>query len=188
MTLDFVKGIFTATGKDIDLSGLTAPAPVALVMGDYYGYATAADEGANDVINSKKSLPVQLLSGNADTLQVTKMKVKEGPENYVSSLIIQGTLTSIETVDLAATGLAIHWGTDSYTIGKEYFTEKGTDKYVGKKKSFIADPISVNATIDFIKCTFKIALKNTELTWQDGPLDFGLEFGAYYKTVSVILD
>ena len=187
MTLDFVKGIFSASGKDIDLSGMTAPLPVALVMGDYYGYATAADEGANDVINSKKSLPVQLLSGNADTLQVTKMKAKEGPENYVSSLIIQGTLTSIETVDLTATGLTIHWGTDSHTIAGKYFTEKGTDKYVGKKKSFAADPNSANVTIDFIKCTFKIVLKNTTLTWQDAPATFGLEFGSYNKVASAVL-
>jgi parallel beta-helix repeat protein/predicted outer membrane repeat protein len=181
MSLDFIKGIFTASGKELRLTGMTAPAPVALVMGDYYGFASAADQGANDVINSKKSLPVQLLSGYADTLQVTKSKAKEGTENNVASLTIQGTVTSMETVDLTSTGLTVHWGTDSYTIDTQYFTEKGTEKFVAKKKSFAADPTSVNVTMDFLKCTFKIVLKNTELNWQESPVAFGLEFGSFNR-------
>ena len=188
MTLDFIKGIFTTTGKELSLTGTTAPVSVALVMGDYYGYATAEDEGVDDVINSKKSLPVQLLSGYADTLAVTKIKVKQGTENKVASLTIQGTFTSVETVDLNATGLTVHWGTDSYTVADEYFTEKGTDKFVGKKSSFAADPTSANVTIDFVKCTFKIVLKNTELTWQEEPVAFGMEFDSFHRQEEVSFD
>jgi|GEM_PF-1959633 len=183
MSLDFIKGIFTASGKELSLTGTTAPAPVALVMGDYYGFAIAEDTGDDDVINAKKSLPIQLLSGHTDTLEVTKpIKIKPSSEDTVASLTIQGNFSSIETVDLTATGLTIHWGDDSYTLdGNKYFTEKSTGKYVGKKKTFAVDTVIASVTMDFVKCTFKIVLKKTDLTWQESPVTFGLEFGSFNR-------
>ncbi len=179
LILDFKKGVYSAAGKNLDLTGMSAPVPVALLFGDYYGYVTAEDQGANDIINGKKSLPVQLLSGFADYVATTKVKVKPGKTNNVGNLTVQGAIAVETLVNLTASGITIHWGTESYVLQGSDFTIKGTNKYVGKVKPSGGDTSSATVTIDFNKCTVKVVLKNTDIPWQSSPVNFGLEFDSF---------
>jgi predicted outer membrane repeat protein len=179
LILDFKKGVYSSSGKDLDLTGMSAPAPVALLFGDYYGYADAEDQGANDVINGKKSLPVQLLVGHEDYLHATKIKCKQGKSGNVGNLTCQGGIAVETFVDLATSGLTIHWGMEQYVLQGGNFTAKGTNKYVGKVKPSGGDSSSATVTIDYNKCTFKVVLKNTNMAWQASPVDFGLEFDSF---------
>jgi hypothetical protein len=185
LMLDFKKGVYRASGKNLDLTGMIAPAPVALLFGDYYGYADAEDQGANDVINGKKSLPIQLLLGATDYLKTTKVKCKQGKENNVGNLTVQGAIAVEEIVDLRTQGLTTHWGAQPYVLQGGDFTAKGTNKYIGKVKPSGDDNSSATVTIDFNKCTFKVTLKNTDMTWQTSPVNFGLEFDSFNEQESV---
>ncbi len=185
ITLDFNKGTFRAAGKDLILTGTTAPMLVLILIGDFYGAAFAEDQGANDVINGKKSVPVQLLLGDTDYLKTTKVKCKQGNENQVGKLAVQGVIAVEEIVDLRTTGLTIHWGAQQYVLQGGDFTAKGTNTYVGKVKPSGGDNSSAAVTIDFNKCTFKVTLKNTDMTWQASPVNFGLEFDSFNEQENV---
>jgi len=185
LILDFKKGVYSASGKNMDLTGMSAPAPVALLFGDYYSYTAAEDQGANDVINGTKSLPVSLLLGDTDYLKTTKVKCKQGKENNVGNLTVQGAIAVETLVDLTASGLTIHWGTEQYVLQGTDVTVKGTNKYVGKVKPSGEDNSSATVTIDFNKCTFKVVLKNTDIPWQTSPVNFGLEFEGFNEQENV---
>jgi predicted outer membrane repeat protein len=180
LLLDFDKGTFTVTGKNCDLTGLTAPVPVILIFGDYYGY-TAVYE---DEINGKKPIPVLFLASYNDFLRVDKVACKAGDGNTVASLTVQGAITMIEEIDLRTAGLTITWGTAQYEIAPEAFTEKN-GKFTAKTKASDTDPSSANVSIDFVKCRFKIVLKNTSMVYQASPVWFGLQCGSFDQGVEV---
>ena len=183
--LDLDKNTFTTAAKNIDLTGLTAPVVVSLTFGDYYGTTKAADQGATDVVNGKKLVPIQLLSGWSDTLRVDKVKCTAGSESKIANLTIQGTITTATDIDLTTVPVIVQWGAATYTIDTGAFVPKGTGKYVYKKKPAAGDRLSVNATIDLAKCAFKIIMKNTQLTWQPSPVTAGLTFDTFDEETSV---
>jgi hypothetical protein len=189
MVLDFSKDTFSAAGKNLDLSGTSAPMILIFLIGDtYYAYTEASDEEPEDVINGDKTLPIQLLLGFEDALEVTKVKAKQGKENNVGNLTVQGLIAVEAFVDLTTTGLTIHWGTESYSLAGADFNARGTNKYIGKVKPSGGDSSSATVTLDFNKCTFKVTLKNTDMTWQVSPVNFGLEFDGFNQSQSVEFD
>ncbi len=177
---DFTKGTFSITGKNMDLSGMATPVLLEIIIDGYYGVAMAQDDGAEDVINGKKYLPMQLLQGWMDALRVDKVKAKASKDGTtVASLTVQGAIASAGNPDLTLSGLAIHWGSGQYSLAGADFDRKAANKYIAKKKPEGLDRSNANVSLDFTKSTFKITLKNTDLPWQDGPLEFGLVFDTY---------
>jgi len=180
VTFDFTKGTFSITGKNLNLSGMAAPVILEIIIDGYYGLAIAQDDGAEDAINGKKYMPMQLLQGQMDSLRVDKVKAKASRDgNTVASLMVQGAIASAGNPDLILSGLVIHWGGGQYSLAGAVFDRKAANKYIAKKKPEGLDQSSANISLDFIKSTFKITLKNTDLAWQDGSIEFGLVFDTY---------
>jgi len=183
--LDFTKNTFSVSAKNVDLSGLTAPVTIVVEFGNHVGLGLAQDDGDNDVINSKKSMPMQLLSGNTDGLRVDKVVCKPGKENNVGNLVVSGAISTAEDMDLRTVSLLLHWGTAEHAVGLNEFELKGKTKYQYKKSPDDMDPATIVITIDPVKCTFQVIAKNTTWPWEAGPVTFGLEFGTFNETEEV---
>jgi len=178
--LDLDKGIFNITAKNVDLTGLSAPVPIEIEVGNYLGKSYASEV----VINGTKTLPFPFLAGYSDKAWIEKAAVKQGKANNVGNLVVSGSIATVDDVDLTTTALTIHWGTNSYDISPGYFINRG-NKYMCKKKSYAADPVNAIVTMDFGKCTFKVVLKNTSMNWESSPVLFGLEFGSFNEFMAV---
>ena len=181
LTLDINKGTFIIIAKNIDLTGLSNPVEVWLIFGEYVGM----EEAAEDVINAKKYLPMQLQSGYADDLRVEKVVCKPGKENNVKNLVISGSIATADDIDLRVASLLLHWGASDHAVGLGEFELKGKTKYQYKKSPNDVDPANIVISIDLVKCTFKIIAKNTKWPWQTGPVAFALEFGTFHETEEV---
>ena len=167
---------------------MAAPVPVTIIFGDYCAAGMAQDSGDSDVINSKKSVPIQFMSGYTDVLRVDKVKCKGGSEGNVGSLTVQGAIATEETYNFVDESVTIHWGSGEYVIDPGGFVDKGNGKYVCKKKPDDTDRTKVSVTIDTNKCTFKVVLKNTYIDWQASPVVFGLELGTFNQAEEAVFN
>lgn len=183
---DFDKGTFTLTGKKCDLTGLAAPVSIILIFGDFYGYAFV-DES---VINKKKLLPVQFLSGYENYLRVDKVVCKRGDDDTVEYLKLQGAIASLDNIDLVETGLIIHWGSRQCEIPRENFKKHKTkNKYTAKVSATETDPFRATILIDFDRCKYKFTLKKTSIAYQASPVWFNLEFGSFdHDDIEVVFE
>ena len=181
LTLDMKKGTFKIIAKKVDLTGMSDPVEVWLIFGEFVGIG----ETTEDVINAKKYLPMQLQSGYADNLRVEKVVCKPGKENNVKNLVVSGSLATEDDIDLRTASLLLQWGTAEHPVGLGEFELKGKTKYQYKKKPDDLDPAHIVIMIDPTKCTFQIVAKNTNWTWQNSPVNFGLEFGSFDETEEV---
>jgi len=184
VTLDIGKGTFKVWAKNVDLTGLAAPAIITLALGSYNGAAVAEDEGQDDLINGKKPIPLQLLIGQADVLRVDKAVCKE-KTGLVNSLAVQGGIVMADDVDLSQVSGTIYWGSGQYPIPVGGLVNKGTDKYQFSKKASQGDSSTATVLIDLAKCTFKVTLRNTAMTWQVSPVVFRLMLGTFDQSESV---
>lgn len=187
LKLDLNKHTFQMKSRKQDLTGLVAPVPVELVIGGYCAYGSAADEGAEDVINGKKYVPMQYLYGYEDALRIEKVSYKQGTEVGVVTLTLKGSLAAADLTDLSTHGVTLTWGTADI-ITNQLFTDKNNGKYQYSKKSTVGDPSSVSVTIDYAKCTFKITAKNINLGWQASPVVFRMQFEGFDQTATVPID
>jgi hypothetical protein len=153
---------------------------VLIDLGTYAGIGIA-NEG---IVNGRKSIPVQLLSGYIDTLTVTRTKPKSSTNPSSDQLSVQGTFT-VDDDSTMSDGLTITWGSQTFTIPGEQFLSVKTGRLKAKYQD--GNGVSIYADFDFVKCTFKIVIKQTTITAQSGTVDFGLAFGNYNKTSEVLL-
>ncbi len=187
LKLDLSKHTFQMKSRKQDLTGLIAPLPVVLEIGDYCAYGLADDEGAEDVINGKKYVPMQYLYGYEDALRIEKISCKQGTEEGVVSLTLQGSLAAADLVNLSTQGVTLTWGAADI-ITSQLFTDKNNGKYQFSKKPSTDDPSTINVTIDYAKCTFKITAKKINLGWQASPVTFRMQFAGYDQTATVPID
>jgi hypothetical protein len=184
LKLDLEKGTFKMWAKDVDLTGVAAPVIITLALGSYNGAGLAEDEGQDDVINGKKHMPLQLLIGQEDALRVDKVVCKE-ETGLVKSLAVQGGLAMADDVDLSQIAGTICWGNQQYPIPLGGLVNKGADKYQYSKKATQGDSSTAVVLIDLAKCTFRIGLKNTAMTWQVSPAVLRLQLGTFDENSSV---
>ena len=175
---DLSAGTFQAAAKNVDLTGLDQPVVVSVRAGAYYGRGTAGEE----VVNSGKGLPVQLLMGAADRLTVDKVRVKANKDGTVGQLTASGRIAAAGATDLRATGLRITWNGEAFDLGGGDFVIKSGQKYIGMVKDGAKQ---ATAAFDFGKCTFSILLKNPGYAYQVSPGQFGLWFGSFAQTAAV---
>lgn len=187
LKLDMNKHTFQMKSRKQDLTGLVAPVPVELVIGGYCAYGSAADEGAEDVINGKKYVPMQYLYGYEDALRIEKVSYKQGTEVGVVTLTLNGSLAAADLANLSTQSVTLTWGAADI-ITNQFFTDKNNGKYQYSKKSTSLDRSSVAVTIDFTKCTFKITAKNINLGWQASPVTFRIQFEGFDQTATVPID
>jgi len=143
LKLDLNKHTFQMKSRKQDLTGLVAPVPVVLEIGDYCAYGSAADEGAEDVINGKKYVPMQYLYGYEDALRIEKVSYKQGTEVGVVTLTLKGSLAAADLANLSTQGVTLTWGAADI-ITNQFFTDKNNGKYQYSKKSTVGDPSSVS--------------------------------------------
>ena len=180
LRFDMSKNTFYIKTKNIDLTGLGCPVYVLIDFGTY-----AAIGDANEtVVNGKKLIPIRLMSGYADTLAVTKVKVKDSLSTAGDKLSIKGTITVADDSNVAD-GLTITWGGQTFTIPGEQFLLVKTGHFKSKYTSPVGSVTS--ADFNFTKCTFSINIKLTTLTQTSGSIDFALSFGSYDQTEEIQL-
>jgi hypothetical protein len=179
LKFDIGKKTFSLQAKNIDLAGLACPLYMTIDAGSYCGTAVVDEL----VVNKKKSIPIRLMSGYADTLAVTKLKVTNSTTPAADKLSVKGTITVADDSNVAD-GLTITWGTDSWTVPGEQFVQVKTGRY----KCAYADANGViTADFNFTKCTFTISIKQTTLSQTSGSFDFTISFGDYSETAEIQL-
>ncbi len=196
LKLDTKKGKFTLQGKNINLTGLSCPLALEIEVGNYFGEGTA-DES---IVNKKKPIPIQFMSGYMDTLPPPlKIKAKNGKKEFTDSLAVKGGFSlkdepgEIISMTLSLGGQSIHLTDDKGT-----FTYK-RDKKTSKIKSVAyktgkGETPQIKARFDFIKCSYSVSIKKTELKTTSGQTTFGvlidmaLSASDYNENVEVDLD
>ncbi|MBN1766715.1 MAG: hypothetical protein JW860_15780 [Sedimentisphaerales bacterium] len=192
--INLVKGEFTVTGGNLDLTGMQSPVEVTLRVGSYLGSQTAYDgtdpnSGGIDVINGKNPMPIRFMMGFADALQVTKGKFTLGRKKpYTDSLTIEGLIAvEYEQFSFADNNMEVTWGARIIELEEEYFYQQ-SDKNVSRfKKPKDENGTSISAEFDLEKCAFKITIKNDEIGDQGTEVDFTIKSGPFNMQIPLIL-
>ena len=168
---------------------------VQVGIGDYFGEGIAYDGevlasgGQTDVINGKKPVPLTLLSGWEDSLRVDKCTFKLGTRKpSTDSLVIQGAIAVEDTsVDIAGENVVVSWGDYEVTLPANDLYRIGSKRAFKYKKPKDSDSSIAAAIFDLEKCTFKIIVKKTNISSQNNPIDFSMQFADFSKTVTLQL-
>ncbi|MBN2376203.1 MAG: hypothetical protein JXD22_07375, partial [Sedimentisphaerales bacterium] len=184
LQMDLVKKIFSIMAKNVNLSGLGSPFTLRMVIGSKV-FTAQADE---TVINGPtKSIPLQLMAGMKDVLQLSRTPVFRSGTKGDSLILIGSILVKDSSVNLANEDILLSWGGFSYTMSA------GDTMQVGDQSKFIYRKIdrdtkeSAIGAFDLDKGTFKITLKNFAIGDQGDPVDFGLAFGSFDEVIQVDL-
>jgi len=180
LKFDMTKNTFKLKARNIDLTGLRCPFYVLIQLGDYIAMGTADET----IVNGSRSIPVRLLSGYADSLAVSKIKVRGSSKPLNDRLSITGkfTVSDLDTTDLTQ-GLIISWGPHTWTIpdGEFYLVKAGLLRCNYRTP----EGTDIRAVFNFNSCSFKIKIKQTTFAPKTGNVDFGLVFGNFAKTVTI---
>ena len=191
LTLDFRKGTFAVTAKNIDLTGLACPFEVKFTMGSNELKGNAREA----VVNGTKTIPTRLMRMYKDTLIVTKAKVKNSTSALSDSLSVSGEIAveDIAGSNLASQDVNVIWGAQTFTIPSSSFTAKTGHSYKCSKinvdpnaSSDVNDGI-ITATIDLDKCTFAVSIAKANINAVSGDVVFGLRFADFNETDDVSL-
>jgi cellulose 1,4-beta-cellobiosidase len=175
LKFDVSKNKFDLKAENVDLTGLGCPMYLLIDLGTYAALGVA-DE---NTVNGKKLLPIRLMSGYAETLAVTKARLKTSASPNSDQLSVKGTFT-VDDDSNVTTGLIITWGEQTFTIPGNQFIQVKTDRW---KANYLApDGSIINADFDFAKCDFTVEIKQTQIESQQGTVNFNLAFGNYTKT------
>ena len=175
LVFDVSKNKFCLQAKNVKLTGLSCPFYVLINLGTYAGIGIA-DE---NIVNGKKTIPLRLLSGYADTLLVAKSRLKIASVPTGNVLAVKGAFTVADN-SAVTSGLTITWGVQTFTVPGDRFTQVKTNRWKTKFRS--PDGSVISADFDFTKCAFTVQIKQVQITSQSGNVGFGLSFGNYNRT------
>ncbi|MCP4707510.1 MAG: right-handed parallel beta-helix repeat-containing protein, partial [Planctomycetes bacterium] len=187
MKFDLTKATFSLVAKNIDLTGLETPADVIIKIGDNDYYRAAAV--GELIANAKKPVPIQFLMGQKDSLRIYKQPkfklstAKQGPGN--DSLQIKGGISLANLPpNLAGKRVDIQWGDyHDYIPADAIIADSSGNKFIYKKASSDTTPNSITlAQFDFVKCTFKIVIKNADIGPLSPPQNLTISFEGFEAT------
>ena len=186
LNINLHKDSFSITSNETNLSGLTSPLIVEIEVGDYLCVGLADETVIND---SKKSIPMQLLSGYKDSLRVDKCKFKLGTNKPGTDyLMVQGAIAVEDTsVNIASEDVLVSWGDYEITLPANDLYQIGLRKAFKYKKPKGTDSSIAAAIFDLEKCTFKLIIKNANIDSQDNPVDFAIQFDNFNETIDLQL-
>ena len=180
---DLNKKTFRIVAKGIDLTGMSSPVYVELEWGNYVG----TGEAAEDVINGKKPIPMQLLSGYADALYIDKASVRVGKKANSDSLKVTGDIAFASGIeDLTQHPLTLRWGTQDFNVPSGGFKALANGRFIWTRPKGDTNPLK-RASFDLQKCTFTISVGNTAIVSQSGTVACGVTYDAFDKTVAYFL-
>ncbi len=172
---DTNKQRFSLTASKMSLGGLNSPMGVDVIIGDYLE-VSVADES---IINNKKPIPIMLMRNYADALRVDKAKVRVGKNPDADSVQIQGGIAADNTLtNPCAENLVIIWAGQTFTVAKENITVSGDNLYTFKNVTAVEGG-TVTGSVDLVKCTFKINIKDASITAQTGSVKIELTFEGF---------
>jgi len=173
------EGSFLIRARGIDLTSLSNPVPIEIVVGDYY-VSGAAQMEEIDVVPFMKSY--------ADSLVVSGAKVRSGRRENSDTLTVTGSIAVEDTlVDLTEEEVVISWGGQSFSIAAGGLRVRPSGKYFCRNVQ-AAEGGVINTDFDLTKGTFKIIVKNVEIEAPDSGVEFGLSFGLFEQRVEVPLE
>jgi hypothetical protein len=184
LVIDTNKHKFTFQAKKVDLTCLKCPFDLEIQISDYWGKGTA-DES---IVNGKRFIPIQLMSGWEDDLQVHAIKVKAGKKPSTDALTVKGGIAFGNMPNSISSNVVLKVGNQTFTIPAGSFNLSGNSglKYVCKNAQVLEGGIA-NATFDFSKCTFVISVKNTTINTKYDQVEMNLTLGSYSEEVKVVL-
>ncbi len=168
--IDYKKNRFSVDFKNVDLTGLQLPIQLEIRFGQYLG-RTIFRSSQN--IGLKQPLPLCLLSGAFDAIEVSKAKAKSGKNG--DSLSLQGNLSAAMTeIDFTTEQVTVRWegiGIFTETLDIGSFTSKKSGVFSYKKaKTSNGDIDSIS--IDLNKCSLKLSIKDAILLDKTGSVIF----------------
>jgi len=200
LKIDTNKHILFLEAKNIDLTGLKSPVVLGVDTSFYLGEGTAAESVeeylamgqsgsiAVDAINGKKPMPINFLYGQENFMRVDKCTFKLGTKPSTDSLTIQGAIAVEDTsADIAGEDIVVSWGDYDITLPANDLFRIGSEKAFKYKKSKETNISIASAIFDLEKCTFKIVIKNANISSQNNPIDFSIQFADFSKTVTLQL-
>jgi hypothetical protein len=212
LTLDFRKGTFAITGKNLNLTGLACPLELKFAMGSYELKGHAGET----IVNGTKTLiPTRLMRLYKDTLVVNKAKAKHNSKKASSDTFsVTGDITvenmNLETNEpnLVTKDVVLTWGdingtptkTLTLTIPGNANPALASFKVSGKGHVYNCSKVhpaedpnsSVAAQFDLDQCTFTVSVSKASFVFT-GPSDpnFSVSFdtpnGEFYQAVDVNL-
>lgn len=180
LKFDMSKNTFQLKARNIALTGLRCPFYVLIHLGCYIAMGTADET----IVNGRRPIPVRLLSGYADSLAVSKVKVRGSSKPLTDRLSVIGTFTVSDLNALGLTeGLTISWGPHIWTIpdGKFELVKAGLLRC--NYQTF--DGAYMQAVFNFNSCSFNLKIKQTTVAPKTGDVDFCLVFGNFTKIVRI---
>ncbi len=190
-SFDLTTDTFQYIGKGLNLTGLEAPVTVVIETGTGctasatgYDRGVLGSGGGVDVINGKKSMPVELMSGVEDVLTVDKVKFKAGKKAGTDSLSVQGQIVVADvSADIAAEDIVITYGDYSVTLEAENIVRQGEKKVFKYKSPKGSSGEKVSATIDLEKCKYSISVRKADIGEQGSEASFGIKFSEYEESI-----
>ncbi len=174
----FADNSVVIKADQIDLTGLTNPIPIEIQSDNILVWGEA---------EISESEQVAFMNAYADTLQVTKAKVKAGQKANSDTLTVEGKLAAADTsVDLSGEEVVIGWAGQTFTLPAGSFGGKGAGKYVCKKAAATEGGV-VSAVIDWNQSAFKMVVTDAAIRVQSGAAEFGLAFGSFEETAGIML-
>ncbi len=172
---DAGKHKFAFAARKVDLSGLNCPISVTVEIGNYVAYV----ELDEDIVNGKKPIPIQFMVGVKDRLGVDKIKVKAGKKAGADSLAVKGGF-SLKDEPSEITSMTLFLGDQPFDLTDDAgtFTYKRNSKTseitsVAYKTKRGETP-QIKARLDFVKCSYSVLIKKTELETTFGQTTFGV--------------
>jgi hypothetical protein len=173
---------FNFSAKNIDLTGLNCPLTFDINLGDI-NEAVQIDE---TLVNRKKNIPIILLMGVSDTLDVTKIKLKQRSKISSDQLSVKGSFSVLTpNVNMAEENLYLTLDTQTWTIP--------AGSFVAKKGKFNCSKIAASpsavaaASFNFNKGAFKLSLKAADINDIHGSVGLRLMFDDYDQVADVDL-
>ena len=177
---------FAFSAGKLDLSGLGCPLTIDINIGGRIGTAEVNETLVN---GPKVPIPIQLMTSVKNVLRVDKCQLQQGKDPNSDLLTISGAFA----VEIPDPNMA-NWITEDLviTLGSQQFTipagslKAGSNKFTCSKAQ-ITEGGTADAAFNFKTCSFTLTIKNTEITADPGPIDFGLGFAGFGETVQIVL-
>jgi hypothetical protein len=156
-TFDSKTHKFSIVANNINLTGLWCPFTVKFEIGTFNTEVTVDEYVAN---GPTKSLPIQLMVGVRNVMNVDSFKVKYGKTDGSDSFTIKGVFAVKDTINKSQP-FSVHLGTEQFTVaGSTFHTTKGN---IESSRANSAEGPTVVASFDFAKCTFTIIVTNANI-------------------------
>ena len=181
LVIDTNKKTFALKAQKVNLTGLSCPFDVEIGAGSYRGICNVNE----DVVNGKQFIPIQLMSGFEDDLQVQAIKVTAGKKPSTDSLSAKGGI-AFKKLPSSMSDVVLKLGGQTFTIPAGSFKPSGKSglKYVCKN-AVVSEGGTASATFDFAKCIFTLSINNTTINSASGKVDLNLTIGSYSEGAEV---